>query len=165
MSTSTSTPLPPSPPETLQQFLRFQLPGNIQAMVDTQYLAEILNLNLSQVVPISGTNPVMMGVCNWRGEVLWLADLGCLLGFQPLYVQNLRKGQVNTIVARHEGRTLGLGVELVDRMLWCDRDRIQPDFKQPSHSPRLEPYVQGYWADLKEGGWVLDIEAIMNSLQ
>lgn len=165
MSTSTSTLLQPSPSETLRQFLRFQLPGNIQAMADTQYLAEILNLNLSQVVPISGTNPAMMGVCNWRGEVLWLADLGCLLGFQPLYVQNLRKGQVNTIVARHEGRTLGLGVELVDRMLWCDRDCIRPDSKQRLHSPRLELYVQGYWSDPKGDVWVLDIEAIMNSLQ
>ncbi|NJM77688.1 MAG: chemotaxis protein CheW, partial [Acaryochloridaceae cyanobacterium RU_4_10] len=68
----------------------------------------------------------MLGVCNWRGEVLWLADLGHCLGFEPLYTQSLRKGQVNTIIVHNNGQTLGLGVEQVNEMLWCDRAQIQP---------------------------------------
>jgi positive phototaxis protein PixI len=164
-SPSPSAPPRPSAPETLEQFLRLQLPGKIQVMVATQSLTEILNLSLSQVVPISDMNPAMMGVCNWRGEVLWIADLGYFLGFEPLYVQNLRRGQVNTIVVHQEGQTLGLGVERVDQMLWCDRTQIQAEPKQPVGTPLLERYIQGYWSDPTGEALVLDIEALMDSWQ
>jgi positive phototaxis protein PixI len=165
MSTSPAAPPQISPPETLEQFLRLQLPGKIQAMVATQCLTEILSLNLSQVIPISAMNPAMMGVCNWRGEVLWIADLGYFLGFKPLYVQSLRKGQINTVVVHKGGQTLGLGVELVDQMLWCDRTLIQSEPQHTVSSPLLERYIQGYWSDPTGDVLVLDIEAIIDSWQ
>jgi positive phototaxis protein PixI len=165
MSTSPAAPPQISSPETLQQFLRMQFPGKIPAMVATHCLTEILSLNLSQIIPISDMNPAMMGVCNWRGEVLWIADLGYFLGFEPLYVQSLRKGQVSTIVVHQEGQTLGLGVEFVDQMLWCDRTQIQPESQQLVPSSALTPYIEGYWPDLTGDALVLDIEAIMDSFK
>jgi positive phototaxis protein PixI len=134
-----------SPQQSLQQFLRLQLPGNIQAMVQTQQLTEILSLNISQVVPISDTNPAMMGVSNWRGEVLWLLDLGCWLGLEPLYTQSLRLGKLNVVVIQHLGKTLGLGVEQVEQMIWCDRSQIQTSV-EPDLSPELASCLQGYWS-------------------
>lgn len=152
-----------SSPETLEQFLKIQLPGKISAMVETRSLTEILSLNLSQVIPISAMNPAMMGVCNWRGEVLWIADLGYFLGFEPLYVQSLRKGQIDTIAVHREGQILGLGVERVDQMLWCDRTLIQTEPQHTVGSPLLERYIQGYWPDPTGDGLILNIEAILES--
>lgn len=165
MSSPPVAPPQISSPETLQQFLRMQFPGKISAMVATHYLTEILSLNLSQVIPISDMNPSMMGVCNWRGEVLWIADLGYFLGFEPLYVRSLRKGQVNTIVVHQEGQTLGLGVELIDQMLWCDRTQIQPESQQSVPSSAITRHIEGYLPDLTGDALVLDIEAIMNSFK
>jgi positive phototaxis protein PixI len=148
MSTS-APPQQTSPQQTLQQFLRLQLPGNVQAMVQTQQLTEILSLNISQVVPIADTNPAMMGVSNWRGEVLWLLDLGCWLGLEPLYQHSLRLGKLNVVIIHHQGKNLGLGVDQVEQMIWCDPSQIQPSL-EPDLSPALAACLQGYWSVLGE---------------
>jgi positive phototaxis protein PixI len=148
-----STPAPPQQApsqqapsqQALQQFLRLQLPGNVQAMVKTQQLTEILSLNVGQVVPISDTSPAMMGVCNWRGDVLWLLDLGCWLGMEPLYAQSLRQGKLNVVIIQHLGKTLGLGVDQVEQMIWCDPAEIQT-LLEPDLSPALAACLQGYWS-------------------
>jgi positive phototaxis protein PixI len=148
----------------LVQFLSFQLPPDTGAMLPTHQLVEITTLHLSQVVPIPDVSPALLGVCNWRGEVLWLADLGLLLGFEPLYTHSLQKGQVNTIIIQRNGRMLGLGVEQVNQMVWCDRAQIQP--AHMTHlSALLTRCLQGYWTDPQNKGYlVLDGEAILNSL-
>lgn len=131
--------------QSLQQFLRLQLPGKVQAMVQTQQLTEILSLDISQVIPISDSGPAMMGVSNWRGEVLWLLDLGCWLGLEPLYTQSLRLGKLNVVVIQYLGKTLGLGVEQVEQMIWCDPSQIQTSV-EPDLSPELAACLQGYWS-------------------
>lgn len=150
-------------PECLQQFLRFQLPGHTQAMLPTQHLTEILNLTLSQIIPIPDVNPAMMGVCNWRGEVLWLLDLGAWLGLEPLYQQNLRQAKLSVILISHQGQTLGLGVDQVAQMLWCDEGQIQP-LTNPKATPELTHCLQGYWSVLGEDPvLVLNGESILNA--
>jgi positive phototaxis protein PixI len=149
MSTSAAPQQTPpqqtAPQQTLQQFLRIQLPGNVQAMLQTLQLTEILSLNIGQVVPIPDANPAMMGVSNWRGEVLWLLDLGCWLGLEPLYKQSLRLGKLNVVVIQHLGKTLGLGVQQVEQMIWCDSSQIQT-FLEPDLSLELAGCLQGYWS-------------------
>jgi positive phototaxis protein PixI len=148
--------------EGLCQFLCFQLPAGTWAMLPTQQLVEIVSLSLSQVIPIPDISPSMLGVCNWRGEVLWLTDLAHLLGFEPLYNQSLQKGQLNTIIVHRSGQTLGLGVEQVSQMVWCDRAQIQPAPMQQL-SAMLTRCLQGYWTDPQGKGFlVLDGEAIMD---
>jgi positive phototaxis protein PixI len=143
---STSAPPQQAPSQqALLQFLRLQLPGNVQAMVQTQQLTEILSLNLSQVVPIADVNPAIMGVSNWRGEVLWILDLGRWLGLEPLYTQSLRLGKLNVVIIQHLGKTLGLGVEQVEQMIWCDPSQIQT-FLESDISPELARCLQGYWS-------------------
>jgi positive phototaxis protein PixI len=151
--------------QKLQQFLRFRLPGNTQAMVPTQQLTEILSLNLSQIVPIPDIDPAMMGVCNWRGEVLWLVDFSCWLGMEPLYNQSLRRGKLNVVIIHHLGQTLGLGVDQIEQMIWCDRTQIQPAPMQHI-SESFSNCLQGCWSD-PTGNLVLifDAEAMMDCLK
>jgi positive phototaxis protein PixI len=147
--------------QDLRQFLCFQLPAGTWAMLPTQQLVEIVNLNLSQIIPVPDISPSLLGVCNWRGEVLWLADLGHLLGFEPLYSHSLRKGQLNVIIVHRDGQTLGLGVEKASQMVWGDRTQIQPAPMQ-NLSPNLARCLQGYWSDLKgQVMLVLDAESVM----
>jgi positive phototaxis protein PixI len=156
-----STPAPSQ--QMLQQFLRIQLPGKIQAMVQTQQLTEILSLSLSQVVPIPDTHPAMMGVSNWRGEVLWILDLGCWLGLEPLYKQSLRQGKLNVVVIQCLGKTLGLGVDQVEQMVWCDPSQIQTSL-EPDLSQELAVCLQGYWSMLGEAAvLVLNGDDIINA--
>ncbi|OLP16311.1 hypothetical protein BST81_22205 [Leptolyngbya sp. 'hensonii'] len=135
-----------SPQSKTQQFLSFRLLPNTQAMVSTEQLTEVLSLSLAQIVPIPDVPPQVMGVCNWRGEVLWLVDLGYLLGFTPLFSQGYRQSNYSAIVLRHQDATLGLVVDQVGQMLWCSPEQIQP-LAPGQLAPALSHCAQGYWLD------------------
>ncbi len=124
-----------------EQFLSFVLPSNL-AIVPTQHLTEVLTLNAQQIVPIPDLDRSVMGVCNWRGEVLWLVDLNVILNGEPLPIR--QGGHYNIIILHHDGRTIGVVVSEVTQMVWCRATDIQPlpRAKQISQS---SPFLQGYW--------------------
>jgi positive phototaxis protein PixI len=125
-----------------EQFLSFNLTSTIQAMLPTQQLTEILNLSFNQIVPIPDMAPQIMGVCNWRGEVLWLVDLGYLLGSEPLFSH--RRPGCKAIVVQYQGHTLGLVVSQVKQMIWCDLTQVQA-LPETQLTTELSTCLQGYW--------------------
>jgi positive phototaxis protein PixI len=127
-----------------EQFLSFNLTSTIQAMLPTQQLTEILNLSFNQIVPIPDMAAQIMGVCNWRGEVLWLVDLGYLLGSEPLCSRGYQQSTCKAIVVQHQGHALGLVVHQVKQIIWCDLTQVQSLPKTP-FSPELSTCLQGYW--------------------
>ncbi|HEY9652883.1 MAG TPA: chemotaxis protein CheW, partial [Coleofasciculaceae cyanobacterium] len=66
-----------------EQFLRFHLLPNTTALLPIEQLTEVLTISRDQVVPIFHMPPWVMGVYNWRGEILWILDLGHLIGLTP----------------------------------------------------------------------------------
>jgi len=58
-----------------QQFLRFHLVPDTTALLPVRQMSEVLTVPIAQVVPIPHTPAWVMGVYNWRGEILWLVDL------------------------------------------------------------------------------------------
>jgi positive phototaxis protein PixI len=91
----------------MDQYLSFQLPIG-KGLIETKELVEILPLSREAVIRISGVCSSVQGVCNWRGEVLWVVDFGELLG---LGSRNTR--QISVMVVQQEGQMLGLSVESV----------------------------------------------------
>jgi positive phototaxis protein PixI len=128
-----------------EQFLSFSLPSNL-AILPTQNLTEVLTLSAQQIVPIPDLDPSIVGVCNWRGEVLWLVDLQVVLNGEPL--PPLQGSHYSAIILNHNGQTLGLLVSQVTQMVWCDPIEIQslPRTQQPSQTrSQTSPLIQGYW--------------------
>lgn len=146
----------------IEQFLSFSVTSDVRAILPTRQLTEVLSIAINQIVPIPDVPPQVMGVCNWRGEVLWLIDLGYLLGADPLLAQGYRQSNYSAIVAHHQGCTIGLVVDQVSQMLWCNPAQIQPI---PTTQLTLEPspYLQGYWlAQQGETLLVLSAQALVN---
>jgi positive phototaxis protein PixI len=95
-----------------------------------------------------------MGVYNWRGEILWMVDLGHLLGFTPWHQEANSASSYTAVViqARSNQETstntnsqmLGVVVNRVEDIEWCNPDWIQ---SPPSSSitPELVPFLRGYW--------------------
>jgi positive phototaxis protein PixI len=156
------TPLVSSTPDIeTQQFLSFWVPPGIQAMLPTHQLTEILSLSPNQIVPIPDVPPQVMGVCNLRGDVLWLVDLGYVLGQTPLFQQGYRHINFSVIVIRQQDCTLGLVVHQIGEMLWYKSSEIYPIAATPD-APKLSPCLQGCW--LTPQGktlWFLDCEALI----
>lgn len=147
-----------------QQFFTFHLPGEQMAMLPTQQLIEVLNISLGQIVPIPDVTPSVMGVCNWRGEVVWVVDLGYMLGFEPLFQQGYIQANLNVILIRDRGQTLGLAVKQIGQMIWCDLAQIQTS--PATHiTAELARSLRGYWLSPKgEMMLVLDGDALFETM-
>ncbi|MGQ4646352.1 chemotaxis protein CheW [Lyngbya aestuarii] len=149
---------------TNEQFLRFHLVPDTTALLPILQITEVLSIPMGQIVPIAHMPNWVMGVYNWRGEILWMVDLGKLVGLTPLYQQEINTSVYRAIVlqadsqqatsARVKSQMLGLVVNRVEDIEWCNPDLIQ---SPPSSSvtPELVPFLRGYW--LKSNGEMLVI--------
>ncbi len=109
---------------TISQFLSFFLTSDIQAMLLTEELGEIIKIDPSQIVPIFDLSPAIMGVYNHRGEVLWIVDLALLLELEPLYQQNYYQSY-NVLLIKKHNKILGLAVRQVGHLVLCKKGQIR----------------------------------------
>lgn len=109
---------------TISQFLSFFLTAEIQAMLPTEELGEIIKIDPSYIVPIFDLSPAVMGVYNHRGEVLWVVDLSCLLQLEPLYKQNYYNSY-NVLLIKKDQRVIGLAVRQVGYLVLCKTGQIR----------------------------------------
>ena len=144
-----------------QQFLRFHLDPDVEVMLGLQQITEVLKIRVEQIVPIPQMPPWVMGVYNWRGDILWMLDLGHLIGLQPWYRQQINRGDRNAVVlspnrARLQAVNnihLGLVVSQVEDLEECDSTAIQSNFG--STTENLTRFASGYW--LKPEGQIISI--------
>jgi positive phototaxis protein PixI len=129
---------------SLEQFLCFQLPSGVQGILPTQQLTEVLSISINQLVPIADVMPSVLGVCNWRGEVLWLVDLGQLVGLASLLNSDRHLEPLSVIIVHCRGQSLGLVVERVKDMIWVDLSQIQIVAAE-SFTPAITSCLRGQW--------------------
>jgi positive phototaxis protein PixI len=149
------------------QYLTFALGStddSYSMMLPTADLVEILTLPFAQITPIPDTANFVMGVCNWRGEVMWVLDLSFKLGFEPLYRQGYSQTSCSVILLQSQGMVIGLAVKKVGQMLWSDRNKILPSPPSMANS-QLATYLQGYWLSATgETFLVLESNALVQDL-
>ena len=109
---------------TISQFLSFFLTSDIQAMLPTEELGEIIKIDPSQIVPVFDLSPAIMGVYNHRGEVLWVVDLALLLELEPLYKQNYYQSY-NVLLINKQDKILGLAIRQVGHLVLCKKGQIR----------------------------------------
>ncbi len=149
-------------PRASEQFLRFHLMPDMTGLLPIQQVTEVLTIPNSQIVPIFHMPPWVMGVYNWRGEILWLVDLGHLVGLTAWYQQPSSGSAYKAVVLQARSNSakatnvksqmLGVIVNRVEDIEWCNPDSIQ---SPPSSTvtPELVPFLRGYW--LKSNGEIL----------
>jgi len=147
---------------TSEQFLRFHLLPNTTVLLPIAQLTEVLTIPNGQIVPIFHMPAWVLGVYNWRGEILWMVDLGHLVGLTPWHQQALSSSAYTAVVlqahshqakpSNPQNQMLGLVVNRVEDIEWCHPDWIQ---SPPSSTvtPELAPFLRGYW--LKSNGEML----------
>ncbi|CCQ57190.1 MULTISPECIES: chemotaxis protein CheW [Crocosphaera] len=161
-------------PEQLEQFLRFRLAPDTTLLLPVTQLTEVITIPLGQIVPIPEMPPWVMGVYNWRGEILWIVDLGALLGLTPWHQQPqvtpiyrsivLHGGKASQRVPKAQRQHLGAVVTGVDDIEWCNPKEIQSSFGS-AISSSLAPFLRGYWLPPGQEMWVvLEPEAILSAM-
>ncbi len=122
----------------VEQFLTLVLPAQ-RVMLPAQQLLEVLSLSADRLSPIPDTPAYVMGVTNWRGEVLWVVDLSALMGLEPLYRQPLRLRKFPVVIVSHPSTAIGFAVVGVGKMVQCDPHEFRSD------APEMVKFGGGAW--------------------
>lgn len=156
-----------------QQFLQFALLPDTNLMISLSEIAAVLKIPLGQIVPIPEMATWVMGVYNWRGQVIWMIDLGQLLGFTPWYEQSVVASHHKAVVIHPSnqnirnsasGDLIGLVVSEVNDIELCDTNEIHSP-PASAVTPELAPFLRGYW--IKQNGEIIvtvDADAIFAAM-
>ncbi|MDJ0703470.1 MAG: chemotaxis protein CheW [Leptolyngbyaceae cyanobacterium MO_188.B28] len=180
--------LPPAPPSSTtdlsdsdgtetdltEQLLRLHLLPDTTALLPVAQLTEVLKIPIGQITPMPHMPDWVMGIYNWRGEILWMIDLGSLAGLMPWYRRAMSASNYAAIVldtksskslSKDTGKqTLGLVVNRVEDIEWCNPNSIQSP-PASGGANGLIPFSRGYWRTPDgEMRTVLDSEAIFEAM-
>ncbi|NES19921.1 MAG: chemotaxis protein CheW [Symploca sp. SIO3E6] len=149
--------LEPLPPESRQRLLRFPLGVEESALLPLEEIAEILRIEITEILPVPEMPNCVLGISNWRGKMLWLVDLNHLInGESLLLLETVAASAVVMVVQLHD-QFLGLAVQQVNDIELHELQQLQPAV--PGLFPsRLLPFVMG--ALPGGNGMVLDVKAI-----
>lgn len=132
----------------IAKYLKFTLMADMTALLPIAQLAAVLKIEATQITAIPHLPASIMGVYNWRGEVLWIVDLGYLLGGTSWHQQSILPTHYKTLLLEQilaetsERRHLGLVVPHVNGIESLSLDAIQ----SPSAiADALVPFLRGYW--------------------
>ena len=153
----------------VQKFLRFHFSSDSTALLPLSTIKEVLNISIATIHPVPHVAECLLGIYDYRGEILWLVDLGQQLNLTPS-INSLNfnsnslncnsslfpfspavKGDTNsgltdtlTVIAIQDGeKCLGLVVPKVVDIEMHDIQEMQPASGE-LFSPQILPFLQGY---------------------
>ncbi len=142
-----------------EKFLRFQLGAEGIALLPLNVIKQVMQVSVNEILPVPQMPGCVFGIYNWRGEMLWLVDIGQLVGFPPLSGSE----NVMAIAIQIEDKTLGLVVKQINDI---ERHHLH-QINLPAiglFAPELMPYLQGYLIGAnQEVLMVLNAGAIANA--
>ncbi|MEA5567281.1 chemotaxis protein CheW [Anabaena sp. UHCC 0399] len=149
--------------EKPQKFLSFNLGVRDTAVISLEQITEVLQISLGDICGVPQMSSYILGVYNWRDEMLWLVDLDEMLGYPPLSQTANMLVKMMAIVLEENGKYLGLLVRQLMDIEWLYIHQM----KAPStelFSPSISPFLQGYFInDDEKMMFNLDAEAIIHS--
>ncbi|MDJ0618045.1 MAG: chemotaxis protein CheW [Calothrix sp. MO_192.B10] len=149
--------------ETTQKFLIFNVGEKDKAVISLENVTEVMQVALNEICGVPQMPSCVLGIYNWRGEMLWLVDLESMLGYESLPQESHMVTKMMTIVVQNKGKNLGF---LVRQLMDIEGIETQ-DIKPPSHelfSPAISPFLHGYFInDAEEMIMSLDAEAIIQA--
>jgi purine-binding chemotaxis protein CheW len=126
-------------------YLRFFVESGDEFALPAMGIREVLSLIPSQITPVPNVSPLLMGVLNFRGQVIWISDIGQFLGNPKLL--NTDRAEISIVVIESQDVMVGLAVEQVKGMDWLNLDALVP----PSGvNDGVSPFVKGEWTGISE---------------
>lgn len=157
-------------PEALEEIqtvrlLRFQLGSQETALLSLADIKQVLTLAVGEILPVPQMPDCVWGVCNVRGEILWMVNLAAQLGLESGTDNGGNAATptaVNAIVIQIEEQTLGLVVPAIFDIEVHNQTHIQSP-AQGLLSHQLLPFVSGCLHDSR--GIVLNASALLQDPQ
>ncbi|TVQ22779.1 MAG: hypothetical protein EA367_03270 [Leptolyngbya sp. DLM2.Bin15] len=140
------------------RFLQCQLSAQDRILIALEDIQSVFQLTLAEILPVPNMPNCILGVYNYRGEMLWIVDLSAQIGLIDSLTVQARDTSLTAIALTHQESTLGF--------LMTDVTGIQT---HPVHTLEMAtqalfpeqslPYLSGYLRSL--GLPVLNTKAVM----
>jgi positive phototaxis protein PixI len=149
--------------ESKQKFLSLNLGIKDTAVIALEHITEVFQVSLADICGVPQMPNCVLGIYNWRGEMLWLVDLEEMLGYPPLLQATNFLSTMMAVVLEKEGKYLGLLVRNLMDIEWLDINQIKPPSAELFY-PAISPFLQGYFINSSEEMILnLDATAIVRS--
>ena len=135
--------------ETKQKFLSFNLGTNDLAVIPLQHIAEVLQVTLTEICGVPQMPNCVLGIYNWRGEMLWLVDLEEMLGYPPLLQGSNLVSKMMAIVLENDGKYLGLLVRQLIDIEWLNLENMKAPSAELFYSA-MSPFIESYFMNTEE---------------
>lgn len=120
--------------------LRFYVASGMELALPATGIREVVSQAPDRITPIPNASPLLLGTLNFRGRVIWVADLGQFLG-EPAPL-NTDRPEIPVIAVEDQDTMLGLAVDQIVGMDWLDVDLVQ----MPNNVPdSMAPFLRGEW--------------------
>ncbi|MEA5579784.1 chemotaxis protein CheW [Nodularia harveyana UHCC-0300] len=149
--------------ENKQKFLSLNLGTKDTAVISLEKITEVFQVSLADICNVPQMPNCVLGIYNWRGEMLWLVDLEEMLGYPPILQGTNSLLHLMAIVLEREGKYLGLLVRSLMDIEWLDTNEIKPISAELFY-PAMSPFLKGYFINSAEEMILsLDATAIIQS--
>jgi len=141
--------------------LRFYVPSDNEFALPATGIREVISTTPDRITAIPNASPLLLGTLNWRGQVMWVADLGQFLG--DAVILNTDRTEISVIAVEDQDTIIGLAVERIIGMAWLDVEQVQLPTNVPDS---MAPFLRGEWLiDETENRYLrlLDQMAILRS--
>ncbi|MBW4669113.1 MAG: chemotaxis protein CheW [Cyanomargarita calcarea GSE-NOS-MK-12-04C] len=146
-----------------QKFLSFNLGAKDTAVISLEHITEVMQVSLAEICGVPQMPSSVLGIYNWRGEMLWLVDVEEMLGYSPLLYSANMLSKMMAIVVQIDGKSLGLLVRQLMDIESLDSQLIKPTSGE-LFSPEISSFLQGYFINPAEELIItLDAAAIVQS--
>ncbi len=141
--------------------LTFFVPSGKKFALPAVGIREVISTIADRITPIPNASPLLLGTFNWRGQVIWVADLGQFLGDTVLV--NTDRTEVSILVVEEQETVMGFAIHSVANTEWLNINSLTS--AQGLSDSTLSFVKGGYVLDNQEDGhlYLLDQVAILSS--
>ncbi len=149
--------------ESQHKFLSFNLGEIDTAVILLEDIIEVVPVSLTEICSVPQMHSCILGIYNWRGEMLWIIDLEEMFGYTSVTQEARLISKMMVIVVQAEGKSLGILVRKLIDIYWLDTDLMK--FPDPQlFKPEIIPQLHGYFINEAEDIIInLDADSIIKS--
>lgn len=122
--------------------LRFDVPSGNEFAIAAAGVREVMSVYLDRITPIPNASPFFLGTYNWRGQVIWVADLGQFLGDKVLV--NTDISEISILIVEDQELVMGFAVHTVANTEWLNvNQNLAADREIPA---AMKAFIKGVYA-------------------
>jgi purine-binding chemotaxis protein CheW len=146
-------------------YLKFYLASGRQLALSALGIREVMQQPPSKITSIPNTSPLLLGTMNFRGQIIWVVDLGQFIGESGLL--NTDRPEIPIIAVELQEMLLGLAIEKLGPTDWLEAEHLQT---YQNEGAAIDAFIQGVWnveAESKPTNnlHLLDLNAVFESSQ